>query len=291
MDRLTCNEGLVDAFARAVNGLGYIQPASIVACDHSDFNGLSAFVGAVQTKRGRAIPCLVATTHSPRLPAHGSASKRKQAMRQARRKAGIKLYEQVETALATWAGELGFWPRLVFDRGFGGIHLVRTLVEHKATFYVRLKAGRRVRMDGTWLPVRNLVTTDTTVLLDNLTLRVVRSDDPATGEPWYILTSDHTSTRDQIIRIYYHRFEIEETFKDIKHVLELEAVSFLKPLSLKVVLWFASLSMILSFLVGWWKQANHPRHPKKRLSHYKQFFEALIREAYGPPTDMITGGL
>ena len=291
MDRLTCNEGLADALAGAVCGLGYVQPSSIVACDHSDFNGLSAFVGAVQTRRGRAIPCLVATTHSPRLPAHDRAPRRKQAMRRARLGAGIKLYAQVETALLSWAKELGFWPRLVFDRGFGGVHLVRMLTEHEATFYVRLKAGRRVWLGDTQMAVRSLAANDATIRLGELDLRVVRSDDPKTGEPWYILTSDRVSTREQIIRIYYHRFEIEETFKDIKHVLELEAVRFMKPLSLKVVLWFASLSLILSFLVGWWTQIRKPRHPKKQLSHYKKFFEALMREAYGPPTDIITRGL
>jgi hypothetical protein len=291
MDRLTCNEGLVSALSEAANQLGYVQPSSIVACDHSDFNGLSAFVGAVQTRRGRAIPCLIEATYSPRLPAHPDAPKRKQAMRRARHDAGVRLYDQVETALVAWAGRLGFWPRLVFDRGFGGVHLVRTLAEHGATFYVRLKAGRRVWLGGVELPVRNLASDDAVIRLGELLLRVVRSDDPVTGEPWYILTSDHTNSRNRIIQIYYHRFEIEETFKDIKHVLELELVRFMKPLSLKVVLWFASLSLILSFLVGWWTQIRKPRHPKKQLSHYKQFFEALMREAYGPPTDMITGGL
>lgn len=291
MDRLTCNEGLASALAGAVHRLGYVQPASIVACDHSDFNGLSAFVGAVQTRRGRAIPCLIETTYSPRLPAHGDAPKRKQAMRRARHKASVRLYDQVATTLVAWAEELGFWPRLVFDRGFGGLRLVRTLAEHGATFYIRLKAGRRVRLGGIEMSVRNLVVDDQVIRLGELELRVVRSDGPTTGEPWYILTSDRTSSRDRIIQIYYHRFEIEETFKDMKHVLELEQARFMKPLSLKVVLWFTSLSLILSFLVGWWTQIRKPRHPKKQTSHYKQFFEALMREAYGPPTDMITGGL
>lgn len=291
IDRLTCNAGLVSAISQAAMGLGYVHPTSIVVCDHSDFNGLSAFVGAVQTRRGRAIPCLVETTYSPRLPAHPDAHKREQAMRRARQEAGVRLYDQVETTLIAWAKELGFWPRLVFDRGFGGSHLIQTLMEHNATFYVRLKAGRRVLVGEVELPVRNLMSDDTVVRLGELDFRVVRSDDPETGEPWYILTSDRMSTRNRIVQIYYHRFEIEETFKDIKHVLKLEAIRFMKPLSLKVVLWFASLSLIMSFLVGWWVQIKNPRHSKKQTSHYKQFFEALMRETYGPPTDMVTGRL
>lgn len=52
MDRLTGNEGLANAFVGATSSLGYVQPSSIVACDHSDFNGLSAFV--VPSKQGVA---------------------------------------------------------------------------------------------------------------------------------------------------------------------------------------------------------------------------------------------
>lgn len=291
MDRLTCNEGLVGALAQAVTNLGYVQPTSLVACDHSDFNGLSAFVGAAQTRRGRAVPCLVEATYSPRLPAHADAPKRKQTMRARRKAGGEKLYEHVARVLEAWAQSLGFWPRLVFDRGFSGLPLVRVLMKHQVIFYVRIKADRHVLFGDAKLHVCDLTAEDTVVRLEELSLRVVRSDDPETGEPWYILTSDLSSTREQIIQIYYHRFEIEETFKDIKHILELETARFMKPLSLKVVLWFASLSMILSFLIGWWAQIKHPRHPKKQTSHYKQFFETLMREAYGPPTDMITGGL
>lgn len=122
-------------------------------------------------------------------------------------------------------------------------------------------------------------------------LRVVRSDDPEDGEPWYILTSDLTSSKSQIIRIYYHRFEIEETFKDIKHVLGLETIRFMKPLSLKVVLWFASLAVILAYLVNSWAPTGRYCHHKKRLSHYRRFFEHLQREAYRPLANIITGGL
>lgn len=291
MDRLVNNEPLTEAMSLAVAGLGFIRPDSIVACDHSDFNGLSAFVGAVQTRKGRAIPCLVATTYSPRLPAHDQAPKRKQQMRRARRELSYDLYGQVATSLETWASQIGFWPRLVFDRGFGGLTLIQMLASHDATFYIRLKAGRQVELDGKKLQVRMLSSADATIRLGDMTLRVVRSDDPESGEPWYILTSDRTLSREQIIRIYYHRFEIEETFKDLKHVLDLEQTRLTKPLSLKVLLWFASLGLILSFLLGWWAAPHRRQNPKKVLSHYKQFFESLQRAAYRPLATLITGGL
>jgi hypothetical protein len=292
MDRLTSNAGLAEAISATATNLGFIRPSSIVACDHSDFNGLMAFVGAVQTKRGRAIPCLVATTYSPCLPARSDdVPKRKQKLRSAYRQLDYNLYDQAGAALEDFAEKLGFWPRLVFDRGFGGKNFVRTLVQHKAIFYVRLKAGRLVELGAQRCRVSELSTLDEQIRLDGMKLRIIRSDDPETGEPWYILTSDMRSRRTKVVQIYYHRFEIEETFKDLKHILDLDQSKLNRPLSLKVVLWFASLSVILSFLVGWWaKKPAQPRHAKKALSWFRQFFEALEREMLQPACRMITGG-
>jgi hypothetical protein len=140
--------------------------------------------------------------------------------------------------------------------------------------------------------VGELPANDTRVTLGGLSLRVIRSDEPDDGEPWLILTSDLTKSRRKIIRIYYHRFEIEETFKDLKHVLNLKLMKLTKPLSLKILLWFAALRFILAYL------ASHRdprygtlRHPKKSISWFRRLSEALTREAYGPLADLITGGL
>ena len=87
------------------------------------------------------------------------------------------------------------------------------------------------------------------ITLGDLSLRVIRSDQPDDdGEPWFILTSDMQKSRNKIIRIYYHRFEIEETFKDLKHVLDLQLMKLTKPLTLKILLWFACLRFILDNL-------------------------------------------
>ena len=291
MDRLVGNDGLATAMSQAVASLGFIRPTSIVACDHSDFNGLMAFVGAVQTNQGRAIPCLVATTYSPRLSAWDHAPKRVQRLRAKYRQLEEHLYGQAVAALESFAGQLGFWPRLVFDRGFGGLPLIQALVRHHATFYVRLKAHRFVDVGGTRLHVAALASPDRRIRLGGVALRVVRSDAPDTGEPWYILTSDLTSSRSKILAIYAHRFEIEETFKDLKHVLDLDATRLNSPASLKVLLWFASLSLILAFLVLRWTVDARTGHPKKRCSHYRRFVETLTRELLGPRFDLITGGL
>ena len=62
-------------------------------------------------------------------------------------------------------------------------------------------------------------------------------------QPWYLITNDLESTREKIIKIYYHRFEIEEFFRDAKRLLGLENLNVKKPLSLEVILWFVILSI------------------------------------------------
>jgi hypothetical protein len=292
MDRLVANAGLARELSAVVAGLGMVTPRSILACDHSDMNGLLTFMGAIQTKRGRAIPCVLETLYSQFLPTGDLVSKRKQKLRQARKEAGIHLYDQALACLEQLALDLGFWPRLVFDRGFGGISFIRGLMEHEAIFYVRLKAGRFVELGGQEYRVGELPGNDTRVTLCGLSLRVVRSDEPDDGEPWLILTSDLTKSRRKIIQIYYHRFEIEETFKDLKHVLNLKLMKLTKPLSLKILLWFAALRFILAYLASHRDpRYGNRRHPKKRISWFRRLSEALVREAYKPLGDLITGGL
>ena len=67
-------------------------------------------------------------------------------------------------------------------------------------------------------------------------------------EPWFILTNDFHSSRSKIIKVYYHRFEIEETFKDIKHIWEYKRTRLRKPNSLKVLLWLVCIGIALLYL-------------------------------------------
>jgi hypothetical protein len=196
-------------------------------------------------------------------------------------------------ALEELASALGFWPRLVFDRGFGGIRFIRKLVAHEAIFYIRLKASRLVELGGTEVKASELAANDMKITLSGMGLRVIRSDEPDDdGEPWFILTSDMVKGRKNIIEIYYHRFEIEETFKDLKHILGLKLTRLTKPLSLKILLWFASLRLILGYLASY-KDPRYgtPRHPKKKISWVRRLTEDFLREVYKPVGDLITGGL
>lgn len=283
-ERLLANEKLANHFGIMFDSLRLVKPTSYINVDHSDMNGLTALVGAVQTRNGRAIPCFVETTYSDRLPAGKDAPSRKQALRVARseeRKTRSFTGHTID-ALQDFADRLGFWPRLVFDRGFGNESIVTHLASEGVTFYIRVKAGRYIELDGQKLKIQSLEQKDATVRLYGLTLRVIRSTkDGKNDEPWYILTNDMRSSRTKIVRIYYYRFEIEESFKDLKHILEFRRTRLNKPGSLKVILWLMFLGIALLYKVTkpTKSQTNHI-HPKKRSSWIRTALEQL-HQAYG----------
>ncbi len=279
-DRLLANMKLADHLGTVFDVLGLVHPTSFVNIDHSDMNGLMALVGAVQTRKGRAIPCLVETTYSDRLPSHADAPPRKKTLRKSRaaERAQLGLTQHTIRSLKTFAKRLGFWPRFVFDRGFCSKEIVQLLCQYKATFYVRMKADRLVELAGAALATKALCGHDNTIQLYGYTLRVVRSRRPKGGEPWYILTNDLTGTTKRILKVYRHRFEIEETFKDMKHIFELKRTRLNKPLSLKVILWLVSIGIALLYLVT--KDSiteERQAKPKKWRSWIRVGYEQLER--------------
>lgn len=281
--RLLKNEKLAGSLGVVFDQLGLVRPGSFVNVDHSDFDGLTALVGAVQTRNGRAIPCMVETTYALHIPVHDDASPRWQALRMdmcfARQSQSFTGH--TIDALQSLADRLGFWPRLVFDRGFCNESIVEHLQAEGAIYYIRLKGGNYVGYDGQATKIEQLKDKDATVELFGVTLRVIRSPKSRRApEPWYILTNDVQSSRNKIVRIYYHRFEIEETFKDTKHLFELHRLSFTRPASLKMVLWFVFLGIAVLFVVTkpTKRQATTTHHPKKHLSWIRRAYEQFERE-------------
>ena len=278
-ERLFNNQKLADSLGTAFDSLKLVKATSFVNIDHSDMNGLTALVGAVQTRKGRAIPCFVETTYSDRLSAREDAPPRKKALRAARtevRKSQSFTGHTID-ALQDFHDRLGFWPKLVFDRGFGNESIVEHLNAEGAIFYIRVKSGRYVELDRQRIKIQELNEKDATVQLFGLTLRVIRSNkDGKNDEPWYILTNDMSSSRTKIVRIYYYRFEIEETFKDMKHIFELKRTRLNKPLSLKFLLWFVALGIALLYLVTKSTiQQLISTNPKKQTSWLRQAYEQL----------------
>ncbi len=83
----------------------------------------------------------------------------------------------------------------------------------------------------------------------------------------------------RVVQIYYHRFEIEETFRDMKHIWELKRTRFNRPNSVKAILWFVSLGIALLYVVTKPRQAAALAiHPKKRTSWLRKAQEAYQRD-------------
>lgn len=284
MLRLLGNKKLAAQLGIVFDQLELVKPDSYVNIDHSDFDGLAALVGAVQTRNGRAIPCLVETTFGLRIPAPNSrnTTKRTDKLRQDMLLARAQQSFTGHTidALQDFADRLGFWPKLIFDRGFGNESIVTHLAAEGATFFVRVKAGDYVACGKLRTKIAALARKDATIELYGLTLRVIRSPkDGKNDEPWYILTNDMMSNRAKIVKIYYHRFEVEETFKDTKHLFELRRLKFDRPTSLKMVLWLVFLGVALLYVVTKpTKQQRYKSNPRKWRSWIRVAYEQFQRK-------------
>ena len=178
--RLLKNNRLAIHLGTVFDQLALVRPGSFVNIDHSDFDGLTALVGVVQTRHGRVIPCMVETTYALHLPAEGStqSTPRWNALRSDMRFARQSQCFTGHTidALQDMADRLGFWPKLVFERGFGNYSLVTHLAAEGATFYIRLKEGRFVECAGERTAIGVLSDKDVTVQLFGLTLRFLIVD-------------------------------------------------------------------------------------------------------------------
>jgi hypothetical protein len=88
---------------------------------------------------------MVETTYALHLPAAGS---RNNTPRRSGLRTDMQFAKQIQCftghtidALQTMADRLGFWPKLVFDRGFCNESIVEHLSAEGAIFYIRLKGG------------------------------------------------------------------------------------------------------------------------------------------------------
>jgi len=120
MSRLLRNAKLPRTMAKIVANLGLVTEHNFVNVDHSDFNGLVALVFAVQTRIGRALPIFLQTSYSGKLSSRDDASKRTQKLRAAYSALSGNETKRTVASLKALNATLGFWPKLVFDRGFGG---------------------------------------------------------------------------------------------------------------------------------------------------------------------------
>lgn len=285
MARLLRNPRLQPQIAKLNLKLSGVEPTSLVNVDHSEFNGLSVLMFAMQTYAGRALPVYLETMPSL---AQGHKTNSKEYLRAKARytdwkqRTGCDQYSYTIRCIGELAKQLGFVPRLVFDRGFCNKRILKYLKRNRITCYVRTRSWLRVTIGGTRKQISDLEP-GSYIVNYGCKLRLIVGDrHNEHTEPWYIFTTDLVSTTANIIKIYYHRFEIEELFRDMKSLLRTKGSRLKKPMNLATLLGYVCLGILLLYLVRTKLSARSsvaPHiHTKKRLSGFRILFEQLEKE-------------
>lgn len=268
MYRLVSNKTLVNNFPKLVALSGFVERSSVVNVDFSTFCGFQALCFGVQTGSGRAIPIWNNCITYP-IEFVGSQN------------------QFVLEELKRFGKCLGFYPRFVFDRGFWIPVVMQFMLKHKIVFYLRIKKGQTLQWNQRGKAQKAKIigryTKYTTIMLFGHKLRLIVSPPPPkqtnskkkqNTERWYILSNDMESTREEILLIYATRFEIEEVFKDYKHIQKLKNLRIKRKETFTILLWFAT----LTFWIAWWTngtRADTPVHHKKKRSFFRIFWEEL----------------
>jgi len=277
--RLVHKEQFLDYFPKLVSKLHLVTENDVVNVDFSTFGGFQVLTFAKQTSLGRALPVYFDTITYP-VENEGSQT----------------IF--IENTIKTFIALLGFAPHLVFDRGFESPYLVPFLVREKIPFTIRFKKDKHVLYQMKDIPMRNLPWFEHDVLVSlyqeyglQEQLRVVvseklseRKDSQGNEEAWYLVTNDFVSGKEAVNGRYYFRFEIEETFKDLKHINNLHSFYRIETQqTFKILLWFCILAIWLSFLLDGTKQYLLKRIGQKRrklLSLPRFFAEAIQLELF-----------
>ena len=279
--RLFSKQNILSDFEAVLKQSNLVTRLSLVNIDFSTFCGFETLALAVQTNSGRATPVWANCLTYP-LTEVGSQNK--------------FVLEEIEK----FGEVLGFFPGFVFDRGFWIPELMKFMLERKISFYLRIKQGTHLEWrSGKKMKALNIGkhTKDATITLFEHQMRLVISPLPnqkktkqATKETketksktkperWYILTNDFASGREKVLDIYAHRFEIEETFKDLKHICDLKKLFIKHKLTFKILLMFVSLSFWLAFWCHLTNQLNNIQvNLHKKRSYFRVFWEQLQRE-------------
>lgn len=248
-----------------------------LSLDHSTFGTFTIAVFALSAGKGRALPvwCIVTRTGK-----------------------GHRLLKPLLRGFRVLLEQLSYDQRkrlvVVMDRWFAIPDLLEWLNEQHLGFVVRLKQDTPVGVP--WVEPYLTTTAgevslpDTPVTYHGHDWRLVRSDirpNMKETEPWFLLTNIPVSkmTKQQILRTYAKRFEIEEHFKDIKWIEGYEWHQIRKLSVARTVFMFV--------FFGWWlllraygKAADHSEvrktHPKKRLSWFRTIWEYWQRLLHAP---------
>jgi hypothetical protein len=241
-----------------------------LSLDHSTFGRFTLAVFAISAGTGRALPIWCVVTRTGK---------------------GHPLLTPLLRGFRVVLGQLSFDQRkrlvVVMDRWFAIPSLLERLDSEGLGFVVRLKADTPIGVP--WLePHRTTVAgevslPDTPVTYHGHGWRLVRSDPKPNmkeNEPWFLLTNVPLGklTRQQVLRTYARRFEIEEHFKDIKWIEGYEWHRIRKVTVARTVFMFV--------FFGWWlllraycvtvaahRYTHRDVHPKKQLSWFRAIWE------------------
>lgn len=268
--RVVSNKTLGNNFFKLVAQNNLVGKTSCVNVDFSTFCGFQTLVFAVQTGHGRALPVWNNCITYP-IKTVGSQN--------------LFVLEEIQA----FGKLLGFYPRFVFDRGFWIPIVMKFLLKEKIIFYLRIKQGQTLlwKEKGKNQKAKRIgkYTKDAMITLFGCKMRLIVSPPPPKQanpkkkqniEQWYILTNDMVSSREDILIIYKTRFEIEETFKDLKHIQKLKVLRIKTKKTFTILLWFATLAQ----WIAWWIKGirfEKRVHPKKKRSFFRIFWEELQR--------------
>lgn len=262
--RLTAQTKFLQSFPKLISHLKLLNSHDVIVIDFSDFgSGFQVLMFAKQTENGRALPIYFEILRYP-IPKDSQNT-------------------FVIEAIQHFKTIFGMRVKLVFDRGFANPSIIEFLSKNQWKFIVRVKKGKHfhdVKENKTYA-AKDSPQNDNLAMAWDLSLRLIVSNERAdVKEPWYLVTNDLDSTRDQIIDTYYHRFEIEEFFRDAKRLLRLEWVNFKKIDSLSIVLWFVLLgTCCLNHLATLLDETRKKEKTAMELSNIRYVFE-YIRNFY-----------
>ncbi len=266
-----------------------VNSHSLVNVDYSNLGPLAILGFGMQTKQGRALPILMralASNTQGQKKTHPKYQCLKTAYLEWKKHVQADQFSFVVKSLRLLKQLYGCQPRLVFDRGFVHPEIIKFLCDKHWTFYLRMRSDYYVEHNGQKRQIRSFAAGSYRVTRGGQYLRlVVGQRRKRDQEPWYILTNDQDTVVSKILKIYYHRFEIEESFRDLKSLLKLKGSKVRTWQSLRVILCFMSLALVGALrLVA----ADHHScssqqiHPKKTLSLIR-IWQETIQQAIRKP--------
>ena len=270
---------------RAVAHYSPLKETDLVNVDYSNLGPLAILGFAKQTRSGRAQPVLMralASNTQGQRKAHPKYEKLKKAYIDWKKTLDANQFTFVIKSLHLLRYLYGCQPRLVFDRGFANKTIVQFLCDKQWTFYIRTRESFWVRVGGELVKAESLGNGSHQVKWAGRDVRlVVTKPRKRYTSPWYILTNDTTSSIETITKYYYFRFEIEESFRDIKTLCRLRHSRLHNWKSLRTVLVFMSLALIAALTDRKFRKVLKFEHARinshKKLSIIRMWQEHISR--------------